>query len=50
MPRRNDGQVAATMRAGGAPETAALDVAMSELELTVFIEYTDLELEVGTAD
>jgi hypothetical protein len=49
MPRWNDGQVAATTRAGGAPGTAAPDVVMSELELTVLRRASDRTLLVDLA-
>ena len=49
MPRWNDGQVAATTRAGGAPGTAAPDVVMSELELTVLCRASDRTFLVDLA-
>ena len=49
MPRRNDGQVAAMTRAGGAPGTAAPGVVMSELELTVLCRASDRTLLVDVA-
>ena len=49
MPRWNDGQVAATTRAGGAPGTAAPDVVLSELELTVLCRASASTLLVDLA-
>ena len=49
IPRWNDGQVAATTRAGGAPGTAAPDVVMSELEMRVLCRSSDRTLLVDVA-
>ena len=49
IPRRNDGEVKATTRAGGAPGTVAPEVVISDLELTVLCCVADRALLVDLA-
>ena len=49
IPRRNDGEVNALTRAGGAPGTAAPEVVISDLELTVLCCSADRKLLVDLA-
>jgi hypothetical protein len=49
IPHRNDGEVKALTRAGGAPGTAAPEVVISDLELTVLCCVADRTLLVDLA-